>query len=166
MSEMREILVDTAARLFGDLCTNERYAVAEKGDFNGDAWDALADAGLTRATVSEARGGDGADIGDALALVREAGRFALPLPLAETLVAELALALASDRNMSSTANLFTTRLEPLSWITALKAVLLRSGKVFPPEKRPGKHRAANATPGWLRSGLKRDKLASDLRLWR
>lgn len=94
MSEMREILVDTAARLFGDLCTNERYAVAEKGEFNADAWDALADAGLTRATVSEARGGDGADVGDALALVREAGRFALPLPLAETLVAELALAAA------------------------------------------------------------------------
>jgi acyl-CoA dehydrogenase len=94
MSEMREILVDTAARLFGDLCTNERYAVAEKGEFNADAWEALADAGLTRATVSEARGGDGADVGDALALVREAGRFALPLPLAETLVAELALAAA------------------------------------------------------------------------
>ena len=94
MSEMREILVDTAARLFGDLCTNERYEVAEQGGFNADAWSALEDAGLTRATVSEARGGDGADIGDALAMVREAGRFALPLPLTETLLAELALAAA------------------------------------------------------------------------
>lgn len=94
MSEMREILIDTAARLFGDLCTNERFEAAEHGGFGADAWEALVDAGLTRATVSEARGGEGADIGDALAMVREAGRHALPLPLSETLVAELALAAA------------------------------------------------------------------------
>ena len=94
MSEMRTILVDAASRLFGDLCTSERFAEAEKGGLGASAWQQLEAAGLTRATVSEARGGDGADLGDALALVREAGKFALPLPLADTLLAELVLAAA------------------------------------------------------------------------
>ena len=94
MSEMREVLVDSAARLFGDLCTRERFEVAERGGSDADAWKQLEAAGLTRATLSEARGGAGADLGDALALVREAGRLALPLPLADTLFAELVLAAA------------------------------------------------------------------------
>lgn len=94
MSEMRDVLVDSATRLFGDLCTRERFEIAERGGFDFDAWQQLEAAGLTRATLSEARGGAGADLGDALALVREAGRLALPLPLADTLLAELVLAAA------------------------------------------------------------------------
>ena len=94
MSDMRAILVDSASRLFGDLCTNACFAEAESGGLGASAWQQLEAAGLTRATLSEARGGDGADLGDALALVREAGKFALPLPLADTLLAELVLAAA------------------------------------------------------------------------
>jgi acyl-CoA dehydrogenase len=94
MSAMREILADTAARLFKELCTNERREAAEKGGHSAEAWAALEDTEMTKATLSEARGGAGADIGDALALMRVAGEFALPLPLAETLLAELALAAA------------------------------------------------------------------------
>lgn len=91
---MREILVDTAARLFQDLCTNRSFEIAEKGGLDTAAWSSLEAAGLTRATLSEERGGDGADLGDAVALVRECGRVSLPLPFAETLLAELALAAA------------------------------------------------------------------------
>lgn len=97
MSEMRAILIDTAARLFADLCTDECFEKAEKGTLDEGAWKAIEASGLTRATVPEAIGGDGADLGDALGVVREAGRFALPLPLADTLLAQLVLASAGMR---------------------------------------------------------------------
>lgn len=94
MSDMRAILVDQAARLFERLCTRETYERAERQEWNADLWAALESAQLPQATRSEARGGAGTDLGDALALVREAGRACLPAPLAETLLAELALAAA------------------------------------------------------------------------
>lgn len=95
MSDMRSILVDSATRLFTDLCTRERFDAAEKGALDSAAWSLLEAAGLPRATVPEALGGTGADLGDALMLVREAGRFALPLPLMDTLLAQWVLAQAA-----------------------------------------------------------------------
>src|SRR5688572_21888303 len=94
MSDMRQALVDNAARLFADLCTHDVFASAEKGALDDSVWQALHDTGLTSATVSEARGGAGADLGDALAVVREAGAASLPAPLVESLVAERVLAAA------------------------------------------------------------------------
>jgi acyl-CoA dehydrogenase len=94
MSAARAMLVESAARLFGDLATRDAAQLAEQGGFSRDAWRALEDAGFTHATLSEARGGDGADLGDVVALLRESGRHALGAPLAETLLAELALAAA------------------------------------------------------------------------
>lgn len=91
MSEMRILLVDTASRLFSDLCDNDAFVQAESGGLSPALWKPIEESGLARATVTEARGGDGSDLGDALALVREAGKFCLPVPLAETLMAELLL---------------------------------------------------------------------------
>ena len=134
MSEMRDVLVDAAAKLFGDLCTNQRFEVAERGGFNDDAWDQLEAAGLTRATVSEARGGAGADLGDALALVREAGRVALPLPLADTLLAEIVLAAAG--------------LPPQSGVGAVGPVV----ELAPHEAGKGGLTLAKRARGWELSG--------------
>ena len=94
MSEMRPLLVDSAARQFERLCTRQSFEQAERLEWQPQVWDALEATDLTRATRSEARGGAGADLGDALAIVREAGSACLPVPLAETLLAELALAAA------------------------------------------------------------------------
>ncbi|MBI4192720.1 MAG: acyl-CoA dehydrogenase family protein, partial [Betaproteobacteria bacterium] len=94
MSTMREILVDSASRLFGDVCTRDAFASAEEGLWQADLWATLEAAGLPKATLSEARGGAGADLGDALAVVREMGAACLPAPLAETMLAELALSAA------------------------------------------------------------------------
>ena len=94
MSEMRSILVESAARLFERLCTRPAFELAERFEWQPQVWDALEAADLPRATRSEARGGAGADLGDALALVRAAGDACLPAPLAETLLAELALGAA------------------------------------------------------------------------
>ena len=94
MSEMRAVLVDQAARLFERLCTRQLFEQTERLEWSADLWAALESAQLPLASRSEARGGPGSDLGDALALIREAGRACLPAPLAETLLAELALAAA------------------------------------------------------------------------
>jgi len=94
MSEMRQLLIDSAARQFERLCTREAFDRAEQCEWQPALWDTLEAADFPGATRTEARGGTGADLGDALAIVREAGVACLPAPLAETLLAELALAAA------------------------------------------------------------------------
>ena len=81
------ILVDTAERLFGAIITPQVLAAAEHGDFPQAAWDALAEAGLHLGLLPESAGGFGVAPDEALAILRIAGRHALPLPLAETMLA-------------------------------------------------------------------------------
>ena len=50
-------------------------------------WDALEESGLPAAWVSEDLGGAGAGMADGFAVLRVAGRFAAPAPIAETLIA-------------------------------------------------------------------------------
>ena len=87
MSEARDMLVETAARLFQDYCTPDLLKASNKGPLSPDLWTALADAGLTKALVSEKSGGAGVDLADGLALLIEAGRFSVPAPLTETMIA-------------------------------------------------------------------------------
>jgi len=86
------LLLDMADRLFGDLCAPQRLADAEDGVWPAVAWQAVADAGLPHALVPEAAGGADVPVGDAFALLRVAGSHALPLPLAETMLAGRLLA--------------------------------------------------------------------------
>lgn len=81
------ILLETAERLFGNMITPQLLAAAEHGKYPQAAWDALAEAGLPMALLPEAAGGFGMPAAEALALLQVAGRHALPLPLAETMLA-------------------------------------------------------------------------------
>lgn len=92
MSELRSVLLDSTTRIFTKLCTRELRENAEQGTWPQQLWQALEHTGLTDTAKIEARGGAGADVHDVLALVRLAGNFAVPLPLAENFLAELALA--------------------------------------------------------------------------
>jgi acyl-CoA dehydrogenase len=93
VSETRDnLLLDTAGRLFADHITPKLLAAAERGEFPAAAWAAIEAAALHRALVPEAAGGFGVPIADALAILRVAGRHALPLPLAETMLASFLLA--------------------------------------------------------------------------
>jgi acyl-CoA dehydrogenase len=87
MSEARDMLVATAERLFQDYCTPELLKASNKGPLSPNLWAALSDAGLTNAFVSERAGGADVDLADGLALLIEAGRFSVPAPLAETMIA-------------------------------------------------------------------------------
>ena len=90
----RDLLRDTATRLFQDLCTPAALRDAETGAWPAALWRAVEDAGLPRALVPELAGGSGVNFTDAMVIVRAAGRFALPLPLPETMLAGWLLARA------------------------------------------------------------------------
>jgi acyl-CoA dehydrogenase len=87
MNETQTMLHDAATRLFTDLVSKELLESAEAGAWPDALWRALEEGGLTRPLVGEARGGAGLAWEDAYVLLRAAGRFAAPVPLAETAVA-------------------------------------------------------------------------------
>lgn len=79
------LLVETVDRLLADVCTSEEIEHAEaSGGWSGATWDALAEAGFPWVGIDETRGGSGGSLFDTAALLRAVGRFAAPVPLAET----------------------------------------------------------------------------------
>ena len=89
-----QALRDSADRLFTSLLTPAQRRAADHGAFPAEAWAALEDAGLPAALLPEEAGGFGAAPADALSLLRVAGAHALPLPLADTMLAAWLLASA------------------------------------------------------------------------
>jgi len=84
---MTESLVtETAERLFADLATPEAVNAAEAGTWPAELWNAVAEAGFLDALGGDA-GGTLDGLGDAVDIVRAAGRHAAPLPIAETMLA-------------------------------------------------------------------------------
>jgi acyl-CoA dehydrogenase len=81
------LIADTARRIFADLCEPGAVNRAKDDAWKAPAWAALEAAGLTLAWVPEENGGGGAGMADGFAVIRQAGRFAAEVPLAETLLA-------------------------------------------------------------------------------
>lgn len=81
------LLRETAARVFADHTEARMLAQAETGAWPKAAWDAVVESGLHRALVPEAAGGFGVSVPAAMSILRVAGEYALPLPLAETMLA-------------------------------------------------------------------------------
>src|SRR5919202_2761386 len=79
MNDARERLSASAARLFEDWDRK-----GEQNDWDADLWEDLERANLTLISVPEEFGGAGGALGDAAAVLRLAGRYAIPVPLAET----------------------------------------------------------------------------------
>jgi acyl-CoA dehydrogenase len=92
MNDMRTLILDTAERIFRDLCDQTLVDKAEKGEWPAGLWKTLEEAGLTQAAVPEQHGGAGGTLGDGLHFLKMSGRYAAPLPLAETLIAGVLLA--------------------------------------------------------------------------
>ena len=85
MSE--SIVAETAARIFADLADPQTINAAKTDAWKKPLWDALAQAGLTLAWVPEDLGGAGAGLADGFEVLAVAGRYAAPVPIAETLLA-------------------------------------------------------------------------------
>ena len=92
--ESDHIVAEAAARIFADLADPQTVNQAKTDAWREPLWRALSDAGLPLAWVAEDLGGAGASLADGFAILGVAGRFALPVPLAETLLAGWLLARA------------------------------------------------------------------------
>ncbi len=94
VSESENIVAETATRIFTDLADPQSLNSAKDESWAAPLWQTLSDAGLTLAWVPEHLGGAGADIADGFQVLGIAGRFAAPVPLAETMLAGWLLARA------------------------------------------------------------------------
>ena len=88
------IVAATTARICADLADPQTLNAASDTRWMQPLWRALVDAGLPHAWVPEDLGGAGASLADGFAILGIAGRYALPLPVAETLLASWLLSRA------------------------------------------------------------------------
>lgn len=88
-----EVLV-ASQRIFSDLADLQTVNAARDESWRDPLWSALDEAGLTRAWLPEEAGGAGLGLAAGFAVLRAAGQWACPVPLAETLLAGLALSRA------------------------------------------------------------------------
>jgi acyl-CoA dehydrogenase len=93
-SESDHIVAGVAARIFADFADPQTINRDKGGAWKAPFWRALSDAGLPLAWVPEQLGGSGASLADGFAVLGASGRFALAVPLAETMIAGWLLARA------------------------------------------------------------------------
>ena len=88
-------VLEAAQRILGDLADLQSVnAAADDAPWRAPLWSALTEAGLTRAWLPEAAGGAGLGLSAGFAVLRAAGQYACPVPLAETLLGGQALVVA------------------------------------------------------------------------
>lgn len=87
LDDVRKMLLDSVGKMMKDYCGKEVIHDAEQGKWPASLWDALKHAGMITVGVAEEAGGTGGSRGDAFHMLRMAGKYSAPLPLAETVMA-------------------------------------------------------------------------------
>jgi acyl-CoA dehydrogenase len=87
VAESENIVAETAEKIFADLADAQTINRDKKGDWKPPLWRALSEAGLPLSWVSEDCGGSGASLAEGFSVLSAAGRFAIAVPLAETMLA-------------------------------------------------------------------------------
>src|SRR3984957_3341466 len=104
VAEAENIVVETAEKIFADLADAQTINRDSKGSWKAPLWQALTEAGLPLSWVSEACGGSGASLAEGFGVLGAAGRFAIAVPLAETMLAGWLL---SQANIASPDGMMT-----------------------------------------------------------
>jgi acyl-CoA dehydrogenase len=94
VSESENIVVETAEKIFGDLADAQTINHDKEGKWKAPLWKALGEAGLPLSWVAEEFGGSGASLAEGFGVIGAAGRHAIAVPLAETMLAGWLLAQA------------------------------------------------------------------------
>ncbi|MGJ7581297.1 acyl-CoA dehydrogenase family protein [Variovorax sp. RHLX14] len=94
MNDTTNQLTDALRDLLNDHCTLRHVRDIESGRSARPLWDALESSGFADALLPESHGGAGLSLADAFSLVELCGSFALPVPLAETMIARAFLCAA------------------------------------------------------------------------
>jgi acyl-CoA dehydrogenase len=87
VAESENIVVATAEKIFADFADPQSINHDTKGEWKAPLWRALTEAGLPLSWVNENCGGSGASLADGFGVLGAAGRFAIAMPLAETMLA-------------------------------------------------------------------------------
>lgn len=91
---MHQDLQQTIDRLAEAHCGRDARQAAEGGEWPSALWQALEEVGLAKAALPEAAGGSGLEFGEAMYSLRRTAYHALPVPLAETMLAHRLLSTA------------------------------------------------------------------------
>ena len=94
MAESENIVAETAERIFSDLADAQTINSSKDGSWKAPLWHALSEAGLPLSWVPEDCNGSGASLAEGFTVLSSAGRFAISVPLAETMLAGWLLAQA------------------------------------------------------------------------
>src|ERR1700736_5692586 len=98
VAESENIVAETAEKIFSDLADAQTINNDKKGAWKAPLWQALTEAGLPLAWVGEECGGSGASLAEGFSVLSAAGRFAIAVPLAETMLAGWLLAQAKIKS--------------------------------------------------------------------
>src|SRR5712671_1842818 len=85
VAESENIVAETAEKIFSHLADAQTINNDKKGSWKAPLWQALTDAGLPLSWVAEDCGGSRASLAAGFSVLRAAGRFAIAVPLAETM---------------------------------------------------------------------------------
>ena len=94
MQGIDDIMGSALDRMLADHLSEDSVRRARGGEWLDQAWLAVADLGLPLMLLDEQQGGFGLDPHDAIGLIRLLGTYVVPLPVAETAIANRALARA------------------------------------------------------------------------
>ena len=89
---MDDLFSDAARQLLTDQCTPQQVRAIELGNSPQAMWSFIEDAGFADALVPEAQDGAGLLLAQVFGVLELCGSFALPVPLAETMLARALLA--------------------------------------------------------------------------
>ena len=89
-----DLLADSIEQLLAGVATPQAVRDIEGGGAPAVLWSAIEESGFCDALVSEGHGGSGLGLADVFPILEACGRHALPLPLAQTMVARALLASA------------------------------------------------------------------------
>ena len=88
MAESENIVVETAEKIFADLADPQTVNSDKKGGWKAPLWQAPTESGLPLSWVPEDCNGSGASLAEGFSVLSAAGRFAVAVPLAETMLAD------------------------------------------------------------------------------
>lgn len=116
---MDDLFTDALRQLLAGQCTPQLVREIESGQPAAPLWSQLEESGFADALVSEAQGGAGLGLSDAFPLLELCGSYAVPVPLAETMLARALLADAGVKR-------------PVGSITFAQAALSPDGRIHCP----------------------------------
>ena len=111
------LITDSAERIFSDYCDMSLWDRAENGEFPTELWRRLEENGFHNLAMNDS----GTDLIDAFAVLKVAGRYAVPLPLGEILLGNRWL--GSSDELPSLGSFRDDRVLDVPWGREVKVIL-------------------------------------------